>query len=388
MKIIRPLPITDARLTDSNVPETDYAEFSMGTTYAEGDIIIDSTGVEILTLDVAPATSWAAGDLITGQTSTKTAYVVAQITPLTYQIRERTGSFTLGEIIGVTGTPAKLADQGATFPTVTAATDKIHKIYESLAAANLANYPPSDVLLATPKWLEISSTNRWKAFDVIVGSQTIQPTSITYEITAGEIFNSIAFLNLDAAEVNIVFTDPIDGEVYNETISLITTSVTGTTAIIDWYTYFFGAFIKITDFVQLDIPPYLNAVLTVTINNSTGVDAKVGAIIIGMQTTIGTTLAKPSVGIIDYSVKTVDAFGYYTITERSYSKRMNVDLKIFNSSIDDVLNILAYYRATPLVWVASEDFSSLLIYGFYKEFTAVIDYNTYSLYSLEIEGLI
>lgn len=388
MKIIRPLSITDTRLADSNVPETDYAEFSMGTTYAEGDTIIDSIGVEILTLDVAPATSWVAGDFITGQTSTKTAYVVAQLTSLTYRIRERTGSFTLGEIIGVTGTPAKLADQGAAFPTVTAAIDKIHKIYESLTAANLANYPPSDVLLATPKWLEISSTNRWKAFDAVVGSQTSQATSITYEITAAEIFDSIAFLNLDASEVNLVFTDPIHGEVYNETISLITTAITGTTAVIDWYTYFFGAFMKITDFVRLDIPPYLNAVLTITINNSPGVDAKVGAIIIGRQTIIGTTLAKPSVGIIDYSVKTVNAFGHYTITERSYSKRMHVDLKIFNSSIDDVLNILAYYRAAPLVWVASEGFSSLLIYGFYKEFTAVIDYNTYSLYSLEIEGLI
>ena len=40
MKIIRPISINDARLIASNVPETDYAAYNAGTTYALGDRVI------------------------------------------------------------------------------------------------------------------------------------------------------------------------------------------------------------------------------------------------------------------------------------------------------------------------------------------------------------
>jgi uncharacterized phiE125 gp8 family phage protein len=72
---------------------------------------------ELMTLDVAPATAWAVGDTITGQTSSKTCIVVSAITTKTYLVKSRSGAFTLGEVVGVTGTAAKLADQGTAYPT-------------------------------------------------------------------------------------------------------------------------------------------------------------------------------------------------------------------------------------------------------------------------------
>lgn len=75
------------------------------------------TNTETITLDVAPATDWAVDDIITGQTSGKTCVVVAKLTALTYTVKDRSGTFTLGEVIGVTGTAVKLADQGAAHPT-------------------------------------------------------------------------------------------------------------------------------------------------------------------------------------------------------------------------------------------------------------------------------
>ena len=72
---------------------------------------------ELLTLDVAPATAWAVGDVITGQTSAQTCTIVTVLTTKTFIVKSRSGAFTLGEIVGVTGTPAKLADQGAANPT-------------------------------------------------------------------------------------------------------------------------------------------------------------------------------------------------------------------------------------------------------------------------------
>ena len=75
------------------------------------------TNTETITIDVAPASDWEADDIVTGQTSGKTCVVVAKLTALTYTVKDRSGTYTLGEIIGVTGTAAKLADQGAAHPT-------------------------------------------------------------------------------------------------------------------------------------------------------------------------------------------------------------------------------------------------------------------------------
>jgi len=74
--------------------------------------------VELLTLDVAPSgAGWAIGDTITGATSLKTCVVLERITTLTYHVKNRSGAFTLGEILS-NGTAT--ADQGAANPTFAA----------------------------------------------------------------------------------------------------------------------------------------------------------------------------------------------------------------------------------------------------------------------------
>ncbi len=74
---------------------------------------------ELLTLDVAPdGAGWAAGDTITGQTSTKTCKIVEVLTTTTYTIRDRSGTFTLDETL-TNGTAT--ANQGSAYPTFTPA---------------------------------------------------------------------------------------------------------------------------------------------------------------------------------------------------------------------------------------------------------------------------
>ena len=71
---------------------------------------------ELMTLDVAPATAWAAGDTITGVTSGETCVIKSVITTKTFYVDERSGNFTLNEIL-TNGTYT--ADQGAANPTFT-----------------------------------------------------------------------------------------------------------------------------------------------------------------------------------------------------------------------------------------------------------------------------
>jgi len=306
MKIIRPITLTDAMLTASNVAETDYSVWAVGTAYTAGNHSIVTT----------------AG---------------------------------------------------------------IHKIYEALVNVTGGSSPEVDVLAAVPKWLETGATNRWKAFDTKVGSQTSQATSITYKITPGQVFDSIAFLNVDAITIQVVLTDGAT-VVYDKTTDLQTTIITGAGTTIDWYTYFFSSIFRLTDVVLFDVPPYLNAVIDITITY-TGGTAKVGGIVFGLQSTLGLTQYSPNIGIHDYSIKEQDAFGIWSVTERAFSKRMSCDVLIESASIADVQNLLALYRSTLLVWVGSEDYTSLIVYGFYKDFSIVIGYPTFAICSIEVEGL-
>jgi len=74
---------------------------------------------ELLTLDVAPASTWADGATITGATSEETCVIVAYLTTTTYIVKDRSGTFTLGEVLSDGTTQA---DQGAAHPTFTATT--------------------------------------------------------------------------------------------------------------------------------------------------------------------------------------------------------------------------------------------------------------------------
>ena len=255
-----------------------------------------------------------------------------------------------------------------------------HKNYECLV--NNTNYDPVTYSKTTvPKWLDLGYCNRWRMFDTVVGTQTVQDESITVTIAAG-LIDSIAFLDCEATSISITMTDPIAGVVYEELIDMV---IGG--GVIDGYTYFFEPIITTDSAVLLGIPPYGSANLEIVITNVGG-EAKIGTLAVGTKKSLGLTLYDPTISITDYSKKDVDAFGNYTIIERRFSKKFNCDLLLDSSAVDDLQKTLAMYRATPLIWVGSDvSYSSMIIYGFYKSFQIVVPNRNKSNCSLEIEGL-
>ena len=111
---LEPVPLSDLKIFLGIDSGTMASDSTMNVSLPSGSYPID---YELMTLDVAPATAWAVGDIITGQTSSKTCVVVTVLTTKTFIVKSRSGSFTLGEIVGVTGVAGKLADQGASYPT-------------------------------------------------------------------------------------------------------------------------------------------------------------------------------------------------------------------------------------------------------------------------------
>jgi hypothetical protein len=255
-----------------------------------------------------------------------------------------------------------------------------HLIYESLQNANTGH-----ALTDTTWWLKIGSTNPWRVFDAKVGSQTERTGSIYYELEPG-IIEGIAFFNLDASSINIVFTDPTDGEVYNETINLISTS-----NVFDGYSYCFAPFLITRATVKTNLPPYGLASLQITIKTELDTEtAKCGEIVLGRVLEFGNTQYGAGFEIIDYSRKDVDDFGNFSVVERAFSKRIPIDVSVENAILGYLKQTLEDYRATPVVCIPTEVENlqgPFLIYGYYRTAKTVVPYPNHSILTIEWEGL-
>jgi hypothetical protein len=91
--VLEPVTLAELKVAlniDSGTIPTDMAPY---TSLPSGSYPID---YELLTLDVAPATAWVVGDIITGQTSSKTCIIVTVRTTKTFIVKSRSGAYTLG----------------------------------------------------------------------------------------------------------------------------------------------------------------------------------------------------------------------------------------------------------------------------------------------------
>lgn len=348
MIIIRPQTVTDAALYSSNVVETAPAAYNAGTTYAAGATAYRGTVGQLLTV----YTSLQNGN--TGNTP-ESSPAWWSVSGYTYAAYSGATTYASGDLVQNNTT---------------------HLVYESLAAGNVGN-----ALTNTAKWLEVSSTNRWKMFDNSNTAQTTNPNSIAVTLNATGRVDSVALCNISASSLRVTMTDETDGTVFDQTYSLISPS-----GIQDWWSYFYEPIVRVTDITVRDMPLYGDPTIAITLTE-TGGTAECGTCVIGLSKNIGTTINGMRLGITDYSRKDVDAFGNYSITERAFSKRRTFNVMVANSSVDVLDNLLASYRATPIVYVGSDNYASSIAYGFYKDFNVEINYGERSLCTLEIEGL-
>ena len=67
---------------------------------------------------------------------------------------------------------------------------------------------------------------------------------------------------------------------------------------------------------------------------------------------------------------------------------MDANIAVKAGVVDSVVSKLNTIRATPCLWVGSSgNYETLTVYGFYKDYSVDISYPTYSIISIQIEGL-
>lgn len=261
-----------------------------------------------------------------------------------------------------------------------------HRNYESLQASNTNHMPTG---LPADWWLDLGPTNRWAIFDTRVGTATTLTTSIgtpalTATVAPG-ICNGVAVLDLTGA--SSVTVTMVNGAttVYTATQELDDTYIS------DWYDFWFAPYDVKSDVLFGPLPPYPSAQVTVTATpNVVGDTVGIGAVLYGSTVELGQVQMGAGAGLIDYSRITTDDFGISTLVQRSYAKRTTFDLLIENSQLRRVYSTMAALRATPAVWVGSDNYqlSPLVVFGYYKDFSVEVAYATHSTASLEITGMI
>jgi len=251
-----------------------------------------------------------------------------------------------------------------------------HRVYESLQASNTGH-----AVTDAAWWLDTGATNRWRMFDGGESVQTEQDDEIQVVLSPGRI-DSVALLNIDAADYRVELK--VGATVVYDT-GIVSLGLDNT--VTNWYEYFFEPTAeRKRDVALTNIPQFINGTLTITLTSPTAT-VRIGELIVGNFRQLGKTQWGPRVGIDDYSVKSRDAFGNLSVRERAFSKRVSADVHMHNDAVDETVRMLAAYRATALLWIATEEFSSLIVYGFFRSFDVVIASETGSLCNLEIEGM-
>jgi hypothetical protein len=381
-KILRPFPVSDVSLVSSTVSATDVravaGSYNPATTYAAGDTVqVDSptfTFTASGSLLTATAHGWSAGSIV-AVSSTTTLPPPLVATTVYYLVEVATNTFKLSATKN--GAPIITTGAGAGTHTVTVSS---HSVYESLVGSNTGNTPHK----SPTQWLDLGATNRWKPFDQSVTSQVEQITSVQYVLQTKGRVDGIALINVDGVSVTITAKESGGGAVL---YGPVTYSLLSSLPATSYWSWFFDPIEYKSSFIDTDLPPYKDLELTIVITAATGGTVRCGAIIAGLSKVLGTTLVGASTGITDYSVKSVDDFGNYTITERTFRKDGNFQIMVDRAASDGVQDTLETYRATPVVYIGSSDYTATIIYGFYRDFTVNIAYDTYSVCSIQVEGL-
>lgn len=204
---------------------------------------------------------------------------------------------------------------------------------------------------------------------------------IIVQVTPGEITNSAAFMNVSGREIQVIMNDPVDGEVYNQTFDLL--SYLGIDTI---YAWLFEPLLRDINLVVLGLPSYRNATITAIITSTT--TAKCGAMPIGNEFLIGTTLYDPEYGIKNFSQKATNAVtGAVTITPGAFKSVADLSIIVEPSRFSSVHDKLVSLRDTPAVYIANEDISAMIQFAFYNSFNVIYANFAQVVCNLSTEGL-
>ena len=254
-----------------------------------------------------------------------------------------------------------------------------HKIYESTSITSTVDstVPELSIYNTAPKWVEISSTNKFAMFDALRNVKSYASSSMVVTITLNQRIDALALLGLENVS-NILITTTYSGT----TLTLVNKS---NSYVSNGITLYYGSYLA------LDLQPYYGLVITITLTGTGTI--KCGNCILGTYENIGFVQRGASVDTINFSVVDRDLYGNATLIQRRNIPKISTSLIVDKSRINKIAKLREYLNAKPAVWsgldqsVSDSYYESLLVLGFYKNFTINIDNPIAITINLELEEI-
>ena len=248
-----------------------------------------------------------------------------------------------------------------------------------VVVASTADSPTVGYAKDPKTWDRVGKVNRFACFDGIVGN-AMTGTDLDMTIAAdGTVTNGLAIFNASGGAVRVTVTDPVDGVVYDRTVSLVDNA-----GIASWYDWYFAPIITAPDFVLLDLPLYASASIRIRITGA----FSIGELVLGQVADVGVATFGTQVGILDFSRKDRDTFGNSILIQRAFSKRVQYTAHVPTGSVYSAQRMLTERRALPTVYIGSENFPETIVYGFFRDFTITLAGPSSSDCAIEVEGLV
>lgn len=257
-----------------------------------------------------------------------------------------------------------------------------HKVYEAISTHSGRTALPE---VDTVYWFEVGPTNKWALFDLYRNTSSVIPTGgFSTSIALGKRIDAIAVLGARITDITVQVTSVAGGGiVYGPTtFPLVSRDVQ------DYYDYFFMDFDYKPSILIFDIPPFIDAIVTI----SSTASGTISSVVLGTSEYIGYTLKGHKNDALNFSLITRDTYGNSTLVQRRSVPKTSQTIIVKKNDLANLLRLRDQLNAAPAVWSGLDDstegyFEALLILGIYKNLSISIDYPEYVTCTLELEEL-
>lgn len=254
-------------------------------------------------------------------------------------------------------------------------------VYEVVASPNTTDQPSVGVIADPPSWIRIGWSNQFRMFRDGQDSYSDRLDNIDVTLIFPSIITTVAVLGVQGAEVQVTMTDPVDGVVYDETISLVDIGV-----ISHWEWHFLPYDLNDTAVFE-GLPPYSGVEINIVVRGAASTDEiRVGRVIAGISRDLGVTNYGTSIGALEYSTKERDGFGNLVIVPRRTVRLVNYDVLVNSENVDRVVRTLESLSAKPTLYIGDDTYSSTVVFGLYRDYTQGLDDPKGSDLTIQVEG--
>lgn len=352
MRVIPPIPITDAMLKSSSVIEAAPAAYAADATYPAG----------------AQVSVGAIGALLT----------VYRCLQAGSKGKEPAANPSWWEAIGTTyGYYDKDATYGLGGRVIDRAT---HEVFESQIAGNQGK-----PLAEENKWLSLGASNRHAMFDYKRNNQTVSTSDIVVVLRLDQRADSLALCNVLASKTQVRMM--VGGkEVYSTTKKMITRKSYG------WRDFFFGRFKQTKNLLLTNLPLYRYADIEVSLTRASAGPRKCGACVVGMSEYLGEVQYDPESDHLNFSIIDRNKWGDARMMPIRAVPKIKMVVEFDRNRTDRLLDVREALDAVPAVWAGIDDFNDgyfrpMFLLGPYRQFTLNLREPKRGIANLEIEEI-